>query len=54
MCNYGRIPNAAALTTVQEITNADKSGEIVFVREQENRTPFVHTSGFSFGGTFDG
>jgi hypothetical protein len=44
----------AALTTVQEITNADKSGEIVFVREQENRTPFVHTSGFSFGGTFDG
>lgn len=44
----------AALGTVQEITNADKSGEIVFVREQENRTPFVHTSGFSFGGTFDG
>jgi len=43
----------ASLVTVQEITNADKSGEIVFVREQENRTPFVHTSGFSFGGTFD-
>ena len=43
----------AALATVQEITNADKSGEIVFVREQENRTPFVHTSGFSFGATFD-
>lgn len=43
----------AALGTVQEITNADKSGEIVFIREQENRTPFVHTSGFSFGGTFD-
>jgi hypothetical protein len=43
----------AGLGNVQEITTADKSGEIVFVREQENRTPFVHASGFSFGGTFD-
>ena len=43
----------AGLTVVQDITNADKSGEVVYVREQEDRTPFVHTSGFIYSGTFD-
>lgn len=43
----------ASLNTAFIITDADKSGEISYPRQQISKTPFVHTSGFQFTGSFD-
>lgn len=43
----------ASLSTAFVISDLDKSGEIDYPRQQTNKTPFVHTSGFQFTGTFD-
>ena len=46
--------NRATLTTVAPLLKTDRSGSITLIGEPENRTPFVHISGFMWDGTFDG
>ena len=38
---------------IENTNNADKSGDVDIIRQQERRTPFVFVSGFSWDGTFD-